>query len=118
MSEQDTTAQDITTATPGGASRAPGTRTKSGYRRLRKEDHEYHGMVRRMIRGYGRRVQNADPTVLAEMTKLHDDLEAAIGEAARSLNAQGFSWADIGRELGIERQNAMRRYRLKDEDAA
>lgn len=40
-----------------------------------------------------------------------EQLQTAIGEAARGLvNGAGYSWADVGRVLGITRQSAHERY--------
>lgn len=79
----------------------------------RKDDSEYHGMVRRMIRAYARRVDKGDVTTLARFRELQAELDQHITDAARSLHDQGFSWTEIAVELGITRQAARQRYMRK-----
>jgi hypothetical protein len=75
---------------------------------------EYAAMLRRMIRGAGRRVAEADPEDLAAMRELRAELDAAIGDGVRGLRHQGHSWADIARPLGITRQAVFLQYREKE----
>lgn len=73
------------------------------------ETPEYAAMMRRMVRAYGRRVADADPEDLYELTKLRDDLEAAIGHAART-QARRTSWAMVAQGLRVTREAAWQRY--------
>jgi hypothetical protein len=74
------------------------------------ETPEFAGMVRRMIRAYGRRVAEADEVDLSTMVELRDQVEAAIAEAVAGQRKNGASWARIGAGLGITRQAAFQRY--------
>lgn len=79
--------------------------------RRERETGEYAGMLRRMIRAYGRRVADADEVDLAEMVQLRDEVEAAIAAAVRGQRENhGASWADVARGLGTTRQAAQMRY--------
>jgi hypothetical protein len=71
---------------------------------------EYVGMVRRIIAAQGRRVAGADPEDLAELAGLHTIVDRAVAEAVAGQRSAGFSWAEIGRGLGITRQAAQQRY--------
>lgn len=70
----------------------------------------YIEFARRVIRGAGRRVAEADEFELAELVQLRRDLEYAIGEAIEGQRAYGRSWQHIGDALGITRQAAHERY--------
>lgn len=74
-------------------------------------DHtEYTAAVARMIRAAGRRYADADPVDLVELVQLHDALDDALVTAVRAQHAQGQSWTDIGRALGVTRQAARQRF--------
>lgn len=66
----------------------------------------------RLIRRYTADVAAGDIDGLAAMQARADELQAAVGLAARALTAPavGYSWADIGRVLGVTRQTAHERY--------
>lgn len=70
----------------------------------------YSGMVRRIIKAYGRRIAKADPTDLVLILAVRDELDAAIDEAVRGMRATGFSWAEIAAPLGISKQAAQKRW--------
>jgi hypothetical protein len=78
-----------------------------------RETPEYAGMVRRIIRAHGRRVGDADPEDLAELVAMAETLEEAIAAAVAGQRANGFSWAAIGRGLGITRQAAQMHYGIR-----
>ena len=44
------------------------------------------------------------------MTRLADELDAAIAEAVKGLRGCGYSWAEIGSRLGITCQAAPQRW--------
>ncbi|ASR84000.1 hypothetical protein SEA_SWENSON_20 [Arthrobacter phage Swenson] len=75
------------------------------------ETTEYAGMLRRMIRAYGRRVGDADVEDLAVMLEVQRELDAAIQAAVDSQRKNhGRSWADIARATGTSRQAAQKKY--------
>lgn len=82
------------------------------------DDQEYQGMVQRMIRAYARRVNKGDVTTLRGFRELELELRRHVDAAARDLHDQGFSWTEIGDELGISRQAARQRFMDRGEVAA
>lgn len=76
----------------------------------RTEADEFGGFVRRIIRAYGRRVADRDIEGLAGLVAARADLDDAIGTAVAGLVASDYSWADIGRVLGISRQAAQQQH--------
>ena len=76
-------------------------------RRRERETPEYCAMMRRMLRAHGRRVGDADPEDdrLVELAaQLHELGQVAV--AVQGQRRNGFSWAAIGRGLGVTRQAA------------
>lgn len=74
-------------------------------------DHgDYAGMVRRIVRAYGRRIANADPDDLVLILSVRDELDAAIDAAVAGMRSNGFSWSEIARPLGMTRQGAQQRW--------
>lgn len=71
---------------------------------------QYLAMVRRMIRGAGRRVAGADPEDLAELVRLREAVDAAVLDAVRGQRAQGITWQSIGDALGVTKQAAILRW--------
>ena len=75
------------------------------------ETSEYCGMVRRVLRGLGRRVADGDPFDLAEAVRLRDEFDAILRDSVHQMReVNGFSWAQIGDELGMTRQGAYQRF--------
>lgn len=75
------------------------------------ETTEYAGMLRRMVRAYGRRLAESDPDNLVAAVELARELDDVIGRAVARMRAEsGFSWAQIAVELGCTRQAAQQRY--------
>lgn len=74
------------------------------------ETTEYAGMVRRMIRGYGKRVGQADDADLAGLVQARAQVEDAITDAVHTMRERGLSWAYIAQGLGTSRQYAQRTY--------
>ena len=74
------------------------------------EADKFGGFVRRVVRAYGRRVADMDIEALAGLAELQRDLEAVQVAAIAGLLASGYSWADIGRQLGMTRQGAQQWY--------
>jgi biotin operon repressor len=71
---------------------------------------EYSEMVRRIIVQQGRRVE--DLPDLAELLGIRADLDKIIEDAVYKLRHEplAYSWAEIGRALGITRQAAQQRW--------
>lgn len=83
---------------------------------MAKETYESPQMgafMRRIIRAMVRRAGDADHEALVELVKTRRELDAAIGDAARALHANDYSWTFIGNELGITRQAARQMYATK-----
>lgn len=76
-----------------------------------RDSDEYAGMLRRMIRAFGRRVGEGDPDDLAELVALRGYLDDVITQAVKDQRSvSGYSWADVARGLGTSRQAAQERY--------
>lgn len=65
--------------------------------------------VGRMIRGVGKRAA-ADVDALPLLAGLGDLVEQQLCEAAQACVAFGWSWADVGRAMGMSRQAAHQRF--------
>jgi hypothetical protein len=74
------------------------------------ENDEYAAFLRRAIRAFGRRIGQGDIDALADAAFLSAQLDATIKAAITGLRARGYSWADIGRQLGVTRQAAQQRW--------
>ena len=74
------------------------------------ENDEYAAFARRILRAYARRIATGDIDALEAMTDLSGEIDAAIGQAVTGLRRFGYSWADIGAELGITRQAPQQRW--------
>jgi hypothetical protein len=77
------------------------------------EADRFGGFVRRIVRAYGRRVADQDIEALAGLAELQRELEAVTVAAIDGLLASGYSWADIGRQLGMTRQGAQQWHRRR-----
>lgn len=76
----------------------------------RVENAAFAAMVARCIRAHGRRVADGDPEDLVAMLEVRDQVDEAIGVAVLGLREQGWSWAKIGRAVGITKQSAQERW--------
>ena len=85
-------------------------RLTAGRRRRVTENDEYAAFARRVLRAYARRVAKGDIDALAEMTAMAADLDTAIRQAVAGLRAAGYSWSDIGTQVGVTRQAAQQRW--------
>lgn len=75
------------------------------------ETTEYAAMMSRMMRSYGRRIADGDPSDLADAVKLQRQLDGIIRDAVASMReTSGFSWQQLADELGVTRQAAQQRY--------
>jgi hypothetical protein len=82
----------------------------SNRRQRSVENDEYGAFVRRILRGYSRRIADGDVEALILMDGLADELDAALAEAVKGLRNRGYSWAEIASRLGISRQAAQQRW--------
>lgn len=77
----------------------------------RKETPEFAAAARRFMMAYGRRVGGGDIEDLGEFQEtLRVYADLAMDEAVAGLRAQGHSFGDIARGLGIDRRSAYDRF--------
>jgi hypothetical protein len=118
------TAQGLALAAqPAPAGVAPqdanGVASQATPNRTRKDDIQFKGFAKRMIRAYGRRAETADPWVVKDLLELREEIDRAVVGAVRAYRAAGLSWGEIGYELGINRVACFKRYaHLVGEDTA
>lgn len=75
------------------------------------EPSEYGKFARRILRGYGRRVGDADPEDLADLIALAGEVDALISTTIHTGRARwGWTWEDIGRAAGVGRSAAFQRW--------
>jgi hypothetical protein len=75
------------------------------------ENDEYAAFAHRVVAAYARRVGTGDIEALTHLARLATNIEAATRTAVTSLRHEhGYSWADIGRALGVTRQAAQQRW--------
>ena len=71
---------------------------------------EMGAMLGRMMRAMARRAAEGDTEVLSVLVEVEKALGEAKAEAARGAHTFGYSWTEVGRELGITRQAARQMY--------
>lgn len=74
------------------------------------ENPEYAAFARRILRVCARRAATGDIESLALMAELADTIDTSIRDAVTGLRERGYSWADIGAQLGITRQAAQQHW--------
>jgi hypothetical protein len=74
------------------------------------ENDDYAAFLRRAIRAFGRRIAAGDIDALGDAAFLSAQLDTVIKTAVTGLRQRGYSWADIGRQLGVTRQAAQQRW--------
>jgi hypothetical protein len=75
------------------------------------ETEEYVAFVHRILAALGRRVADADVAMLRALADLGRVVDELLADTVRRLREHhGYSWADIGRELGITKQSAHERF--------
>ena len=74
------------------------------------EAQKYGAFARRILRAMGRRVADRDIEALSVLADLQRDLAEQMQTSVDALLASGYSWADIGGQLGISRQGAQQKY--------
>jgi DNA-directed RNA polymerase specialized sigma24 family protein len=82
----------------------------SNRRKRRVENDEYAAFIRRVLRAYGRRIASGDIDAITELSSLSGEVEAALGSAVLGLRLLGYSWAEIGKRLGVTRQSVHERW--------
>lgn len=78
--------------------------------RRERETADYLSMVRRMIRGAGRRVAAADEVDLRDLLTLQAAVDEAIQAAVDGQRDMGRSWEYIAQATGKSRQAAQQRW--------
>jgi DNA-directed RNA polymerase specialized sigma24 family protein len=79
-------------------------------RARRVENDEYAAFARRVLRAYGRRIAQGDIDAITELSALFAEVESALGSAVLGLRLLGYSWAEIGKRLGVTRQAVHERW--------
>jgi hypothetical protein len=79
-------------------------------RRRRVENDEYADFLRRVLRGYTRRLAQGDIDALASFSALVAEASEQLSEAVFFLRVRGYSWTDIGTRLGTSRQAAQQHW--------
>jgi hypothetical protein len=79
-------------------------------RKREYEASDMAGMFRRFARAMARRAADGELDALVVMQQARDDLDVQMVAAAQGAQAFGYSWTEIGRELGISRQAARQRF--------
>lgn len=78
-----------------------------------RETPELTGAARRMIRAVAKRCET-DVEALADLAQLRDEIDAALVAAVAGARSgeqvAAYSWADVGRVLGMTRQAAQQRF--------
>lgn len=76
-----------------------------------RDNQEFGQFARRIVRAYGRRAGAGDITTLSELVRLRETIDRAMDDAALALRRDHMaSYAELGRELGITRQAAAKRW--------
>lgn len=81
------------------------TKTRKTY-----EAPDMAGFLRRIAKALVRRAAEGDLETLSAIRQVQADLDAALEQAAAAAHDAGYSWTEIGRELGISRQAARQRF--------
>lgn len=80
-------------------------------RRREVETDEFLAFARRIVKAAGKRVGEGDPVDLAGLVALRKELERIEVEAVGMMREKyGYSWAEIGRDLGMTRQGVQQSY--------
>lgn len=95
------------TVNTGLTAAAPARRRRPSRHR---ENPDYAAFARRILQAHGRRVAAGDIEGLADLARLAEDVDAALTAAVVGLAERGYTWADIGAQLGITRQAAHQRF--------
>lgn len=75
-------------------------------------------MVARVSRSMTRRAAEGDMEALTALLAMGEAVDVATVLAGRALHDFGYSWTDIGNELGTSKQAAAKRFSRPSTDAA
>lgn len=81
------------------------TKTRKTY-----EAPDMAGFLKRVSKALVRRAAEGDLETLSAIRQVQDDMAVALEAAAQAAHAAGYSWTEIGRELGMTRQAARQRF--------
>jgi DNA-directed RNA polymerase specialized sigma24 family protein len=73
------------------------------------ENHEFAGFVFRILRALSRRA-GRDVDALPVLRDVQREVDVLMREAVAVCRADGYSWGEIAKRLGITRQAAQQRY--------
>lgn len=80
-------------------------------KRVERENDEYFQFARRIMVAAGKRVGQGDTVDLAGLVAVRREMEAVeVAAVAMMRDRHGYSWSQIGRDLGITRQAAQQYY--------
>jgi hypothetical protein len=79
-------------------------------RTRRVENDEYALFASRILRAYSCRIASGDIDALASFSALAEEAGELLRTAIFCLRVRGYSWADIGKRLGVTRQAAQQRW--------
>jgi len=81
-------------------------------RQPHRETPEYVAMLRRMVRGLGRRInEHANPSDLVDLVELQRELDDCVRASVRVMREEhGYTWQQLADELGVTRQAVQQRY--------
>lgn len=75
------------------------------------EPSEYGKFARRILRGYGRRIEDADPEDLADLLALQREVDELIQATVTTGRERwGWTWENIARAAGTTRSAAFQRW--------
>lgn len=89
---------------------AENRKTKTKRDKTPVENDAFAKFVLTIVRRLGVRVAGADTAQLPYLQAIASEAEAALAAAVRSLRANGYTWAEVGRDLNISRQAAQQRF--------
>lgn len=69
--------------------------------------------AQRELRSLAKEVGSNDPEAFAAMVELARELDELLKDAADAQRANGYSWADLARPLGVTRSAVQQRYGRK-----
>jgi DNA-directed RNA polymerase specialized sigma24 family protein len=82
---------------------------------------EYAKFACRMLRAFGRRAGQdggMDIDALRQLTDIQRELTEQTEQVVAALRGEGFSWAEIGEALGMDRSAAYRKYKHVEPEGA
>lgn len=71
---------------------------------------EYSAMMRRMLAGWERRLEDADLEDVAELVAFAPEVDEALGRVVAAMRRRRCSWTEVGQAFGTTRQAAQQRW--------